>query len=277
MNWQNFRHHGESSETAFEAFVTLLFEGWCRRIHPDKVRDIRALDGRGGDGGVEAFAVLQDGTEIGLQAKWFQGKFDHSRAEKVLKSFRQACTRHPKLVRYIVCLPGDLKDSKKAAQGQKSERDHWDELIATAKKEQPGVSVEYWGDNELTRMLAEHDDGSMRGYWFDEHAVKPADLAAKCRAIIKANFAGRYLPDLHQHGRLDGVLALLLGDIDARAVQLGRLERMQSAITRALEEVQRLIRLPDEEVQDATLQKTAAECIASLQKTLALSNWLNLT
>ena len=38
----------------------------------DQIQHIHVVNGAGGDGGVEAYAVmLSDGTYVGVQAKWF--------------------------------------------------------------------------------------------------------------------------------------------------------------------------------------------------------------
>jgi hypothetical protein len=48
-----------------------LFELWCRKTYPESLKTVTIVNGSGGDGGVESFATIKDGTIIGMQAKWF--------------------------------------------------------------------------------------------------------------------------------------------------------------------------------------------------------------
>ena len=41
------------------------------REYRDQIQHIHDVTGAGGDGGVEAYAMLEDMTYIGVQAKWF--------------------------------------------------------------------------------------------------------------------------------------------------------------------------------------------------------------
>lgn len=275
MNWSTFQHHGEAPATAFESFVTQLFDRWCRAEFGKRLRHIHALDGRGGDGGVEAFAVLDDGSEVGLQAKWFSDSFDAGRTEQVKNSLSQARRRHPRLTRYIVCLPEDLKDSKDIGKKQKSELDRWNELVAGAATDHPGVVVEYWGNTKLEGLLATVDIGSMRTYWFAQHTLRPADLADICRAAIAAHFRERYLPDLHQTGRIDQKIEEHLRTSSVRRRDLGELRQVCEDLSRIAEEVRRLERLPDRPLAQEPLRKAAEATLQHLIAVLAFAQGLD--
>ena len=273
MNWQNFQNHGEPPATAFEAFATQLFERWCMKTYAGRLRQVYALDGAGGDGGVEAFAVLDDGTEIGLQAKWFHDKINASRIGKIAKSLKQAHTRHPRMTRYIVCLPNDLKDSKKttkAKKKQESEVDRWSGFVKAAAGDAPGVAIEYWGKTKLEELLAASDDGSLAAYWFAGHALKPADFAAVFRATLASQFSERYIPELHQLGRIDTALRDHLRTADIRARVVTMYQNIRRTFQSAKIELERLPRLTLAQLDSAEARKMVAELLAYIGHVLPL-------
>jgi hypothetical protein len=273
MNWQTFQHHGEAPARAFEAFVTHLFERWCVRTFGDRLRRQHALDGKGGDGGVEAFAVLTDDSEVGLQAKWFHGGFDGARVKKIQNSLTQARARHPAMCRYFVCLPNDLMDSK-AARQQKSELDRWGDLVAWAHQTHAGVELEYWGNTKLEARLAEIDDGSISAYWFGKDALRAADVTAMFQATLEAHFRERYLPDLHQTGRIDEVIDDHLRTTESRAREAMSLRQAVKGVRLAADEVRRLSRLPDAPLQVDAVRRAATNTLSYLDHVLSFAGAL---
>lgn len=269
MNWQNFQHHDEAPETAFEAFVTHLFELWCQRTFGEHLRHVYVLDGRGGDGGVEAFASLDDGSEVGLQAKWFHDSFDNSRIKKIQASLAQACKRHQRLKHYIVCLPNDLKDSK-SSQNHKSELDRWNEFIASAVNEYPAIKIEYWGKAQLEYQIAEHDDGSISRYWFDQRILSPKDLATHFQTTVAAHFQRRYLPNLHQIGLIDKKIDEHLQVADVRLRKIVKLRHIRGEVSRLVDEIKRLSRLSDPQLKDEPVRLATSFTQDYLVKVVAL-------
>ena len=71
MNWTNFQTYGMAPDKAFEVLCNQLFENWSKEEYKSDIASIRVVNGAGGDGGVESYATLKDGSIIGLQAKWF--------------------------------------------------------------------------------------------------------------------------------------------------------------------------------------------------------------
>ena len=69
----------------------------------------RRVEGAGGDGGVEAYWLMTDGTMVGYQAKFFTRSRDIDWA-KIDASVEQALKTHPTLTKYIVALPCNLTD-----------------------------------------------------------------------------------------------------------------------------------------------------------------------
>jgi hypothetical protein len=74
----------------------------------------RRVEGAGGDGGVEAYWLMTDGTMVGYQAKFFTRSRDIDWA-KIDASVEQALKTHPTLTKYIVALPCNLTDRRGTA------------------------------------------------------------------------------------------------------------------------------------------------------------------
>ncbi|HSN97122.1 MAG TPA: hypothetical protein VLS89_02455 [Candidatus Nanopelagicales bacterium] len=87
----------------------MLFERWCRREYAGSLQEVRFVHGRGGDGGVEAYALLASGDVVGLQAKWFREDFGETQVKQIRSSFEQALQVRPRLVRYCVALPRETR------------------------------------------------------------------------------------------------------------------------------------------------------------------------
>ena len=55
MDWTKFNTHGQSFNDAFEVMCNVLFEGWCKSEYKDTLKYFSFVNGKGGDGGVEAY------------------------------------------------------------------------------------------------------------------------------------------------------------------------------------------------------------------------------
>ena len=84
MNWANFQTYNESPTKAFEMLCNQLFENWCKEEYNSNIVSFNVVNGAGGDGGVESYAVLDNGEIVGLQAKWFLTSITESQMNKFL-------------------------------------------------------------------------------------------------------------------------------------------------------------------------------------------------
>ena len=76
-----------------------------------KVQTERSFERKGTpDAGVECYCILKDGDEWGWQAKYFD-TLGTSQWSQLDKSVKTALDKHPKLVRYFVCIPLDRPDA----------------------------------------------------------------------------------------------------------------------------------------------------------------------
>ena len=79
------------------------------------------------DAGVECYSVLSDGSEWAWQSKYVFELGD-SQWSQIDGSVKTALEKHPRLVRYFVCVPIDRADAR--IEGRKSAKDRWDERVA---------------------------------------------------------------------------------------------------------------------------------------------------
>lgn len=149
------------------------------------------------DAGVECFAIAGDGSEWGWQAKYFDRLGDRQWPQ-LDESVKTAIEKHPRLVRYFVCVPLDRSDGRQ--DGQKSAMDRWDEhakkWMQWAVDKGRVVEFVYWGQSELIERLSRPEHVGRIRFWFDARAFDGAWFEARLDEAIRA--AGpRYTPKIH--------------------------------------------------------------------------------
>ena len=102
MDVSKLNNYNSSPDQAFEALSTQLFQRWLFRNFLGNVSYFSVVNGAGGDGGVEAYGVLNDGSIVGLQAKYFLKSIHKSQRDQIEKSIRTAIDVRPSLTRYII-------------------------------------------------------------------------------------------------------------------------------------------------------------------------------
>jgi len=212
LDWSKFQQGSVSPAKAFEAFSAQLFERWVRREYRDNLQ-FYALHGAGGDGGVEAFATLADGSVVGLQAKWFPGNLDPSQIKQIWGSTTTARARYPNLVRYVVTMPTNLtlggpapKRGERKGRAPKGGVERWQELVDRVTATYPGLALERWDEQGLRRQLDLEANHELYAAWFSGTFLSFPELHLiweKARGRLR----DRYIPDLHATGSLEEVLA----------------------------------------------------------------------
>ena len=149
------------------------------------------------DAGVECYAVLSDGTEWAWQSKYVDN-LGNSQWSQIDKSIKTALKKHPKLVRYFVCVPVDRADAR--IDGRKSAKDRWDDHVAkwSGWASELGTKVEfvYWGSHELVERLSRPDHIGRLRFWFDVVGFDAPWFTRKLAEAVDA--AGpRYTPEAH--------------------------------------------------------------------------------
>ncbi|WP_426492946.1 AVAST type 2 anti-phage system protein Avs2 [Hymenobacter sp. 102] len=149
------------------------------------------------DAGVECFAILEDDSEWGWQSKYFDS-FSSSQWQQLDESVKTVLAKHPKLVRYFVCVPLNRPDAR--IPGRQSAMQAWDthvdkwQKLATDK----GMSVEfiYWGESEILDMLAQPAHLGRLRFWFDTQAFDEEWFVTRLKDAIRTAGA-RYTPELN--------------------------------------------------------------------------------
>ena len=199
------------------------------------------------DAGVECYAVLEDGAEWGWQAKFFN-QLANSQWSQIDKSIKTALLKHPKLVRYFVCVPLDLADAR--IEGQKSAADRWEEHLSKWNGWETGrrskVEFIYWGSHELFERLSRPEHIGRFKFWFDARGFDPGWFKQKLEEALKT--AGpRYTPEIH-------VDLSIMSDFEA----FGRTKNfINQEKARALE-----IRKKIEVIEDRGNTGTSIDCVA---------------
>ncbi|MBL8475058.1 MAG: ATP-binding protein [Methyloversatilis sp.] len=190
LDWNSIRSVGGTKHDGFEELCTQL----ARAARPQA-----SIFYRKGtpDSGVEAYAVLPDTTEWAWQSKYFQNLGDAQWAQ-LDESVRTALEGHPRLTRYIVCVPLDLPDGR-TGRG-KSARQRWDDRVATwtawATKEGMAVEFVWQGSHELLTQLARSEHAGLAGFFFGARYLDDGWFRDRLAEAHRA--AGpRYTPELN--------------------------------------------------------------------------------
>lgn len=170
-------------DKGFEELCVQLFH----ELSGEKLSQIDRVEGRGGDGGVEAIASTDSEQKIGLQTKFFSN-LGPSQWTQVNDSVTTAIEKHPELTRYIVCVPLDRTP------GQLTK---WTELKAKWDKLNPHMTVEWAGFSELHGHLVKPGVNHLLTYWFACPDFSLEWVSKQTETAI-SQLHNRYTPKLHQ-------------------------------------------------------------------------------
>ncbi len=152
------------------------------------------------DAGVECFWILPNGDEHAWQAKYFLSTPNAHQWKQVDDSVKTALKQHPRITKYIICMPFDRPDAR--VTGHKSSLDRWDERVAKwkklarAKDKNRSVEFEFWGNHELTKLLSLKKNRGRFWFWFESEEFTQEWFSNKLEESI-ANAGDRYTPELN--------------------------------------------------------------------------------
>lgn len=155
--------------------------------------------GEGGDAGVEGYYESANGDEWCWQAKYFF-RLGKKQWEQIDDSISNALKKHPRLVRYTICLPIDLSEGRKKK--ELSQRDHWNRHVEKwtgwAEGQDRQIHFEYWGAFQLRQRLTElaNERAGYLCYWFDQKLLTDDWFQSRLSETIK-NAGPRYTPEIH--------------------------------------------------------------------------------
>ncbi len=190
LDWNSIRPLNGGRDKGFEELCAQLARAEC----PTESHFVRKGTP---DAGVECYAVFSDGTEWGWQSKYFDTLGD-SQWSQINESVKKALEKHPKLVRYYVCVPIDRADGR--IDDRKSSMDRWNENQAKWRgwASDHGMKVDFifWGSYELLERLSKPEHAGKVRLWFDVNGFDPAWFSAKLDEALRT--AGpRYTPEIH--------------------------------------------------------------------------------
>lgn len=190
IDWRAVRPINGSQAEGFEELCAQL----ARAETPSGARFERKAPP---DAGVECYAIFDDGSEWGWQAKYFDWLGD-SQWSQLDESIKKALEKHPRLVRYFVCVPLDRSDAR--ISGRRSAKERWDDhaqkWTGWALARNMTVVFDYWGSHELLDRLAHPQHLGRIRFWFDVQRFDRAWFMARRDEALKT--AGpRYTPEVH--------------------------------------------------------------------------------
>lgn len=216
MDYSKINGKDCGQRAAFEELICQL----ARREKPSSAGEFRRIEGSGGDGGIEAYWLLKDGSEIGYQAKYYlsAGKIDWP---KIDDSVQQALKSHAGLQYYVIAIPCDLTD-RSGAQGMgKKGWEHWDaHKIAWEKlcSDTGHTPVEFvpWTASDLTDKLMSTSAEGLRKYWFGDVEFSKRWFHDQVELAVRS-LDERYHPEDHVEVGIERLFKVLVRDEEVLA------------------------------------------------------------
>ena len=203
VDFSGIRLVGGTPHAGFEALCCQLAE---HAGDPPAGSIFHRKAGGGGDEGVECYYVLPDGSEWGWQAKYFDGRVGQSQWRQIDHSVRRALERHPRLTRYVVCVPRDL--SWQRGKDGKNQFDKWQGYVQkwedVARGESMSVTFEFWGKHEIVDRLRRDALTGATRWWFGLDELSEQWFRHRFDEA-RANVGPRYSPQLHVDLPIAGV------------------------------------------------------------------------
>ena len=161
FHWTNIISLNSSQNDAFEELL-------CQLAKKEDIQNKKGFIKVGNpDGGVECYVILDDGNEIGFQAKWFLSTPQDTQWNQVEHSFKTALQTHSKMVTYYVAIPQDRADPR--VPNRISFMDKWNEKVKKWKKFAKDtygrdIEFEYWGSSELITRLGKDENAGLKSF-----------------------------------------------------------------------------------------------------------------
>ena len=116
------------------------------------------------------------------------------------------------MTQYTICIPHNLTSSKTIAHGKTSQGEDaaWRIFKSEIEKENPGLEVVLWDENEINNLLIQHVNEGLRRFWFEKTEVNPEAFQIALAKTL-ARLKSRYIPDINEDGDLSIFLDKYLG------------------------------------------------------------------
>ncbi|MCB4763148.1 MAG: hypothetical protein LGB78_04510 [Sulfurovum sp.] len=193
FNWTKIISLDSSQNNAFEELVCQL----AKKEYFENKKDYIKVGNP--DGGVECYIVLENGDEIGFQAKWFLSTPQNTQWQQIEESFKTALAKHPNLTKYYVAIPLDRADPR--VDNRQSFMDKWNEKVEKWKKYvkdeyNRDIEIEYWGSSELIERLSNEENSGLKKFFFGEIDLSNKWFDEQNQYAIK-DLGPRYTPEIN--------------------------------------------------------------------------------
>ncbi|MCU0239014.1 MAG: hypothetical protein MUC29_06195, partial [Pyrinomonadaceae bacterium] len=121
IDWKNLRILDGSQQTAFEELCCQLAR---LEVFP---KDAKFYRKGTPDAGVECYWKLSSEKEVAWQAKFFLSPPSDNQWSDIDDSVKTALEKHPKLSKYIICLPINRPDAR--IENRKSCMEKWNDRV----------------------------------------------------------------------------------------------------------------------------------------------------
>ncbi len=193
FHWTNLISLNSSQNDAFEELL-------CQLAKKEPIKNKKDFIKVGNpDGGVECYVILDNGQEIGFQAKWFPSTPQNTQWNQVKHSFKTALEKHPKMITYYVAIPLDRADPR--VKDRTSFMEKWDENIEKWKQfardnYSREINFVYWGSSEFIDRLSKEENAGLKKLFFNEIDLSNQWIKNQNKLAID-NLGARYTPEIN--------------------------------------------------------------------------------
>ncbi len=188
LDFNDIRPIKGSTNDGFEEFV-------CQLARREEIPCAKKFVRNGKpDGGVECYWILNDGSEVAWQAKYFCNSFDKSQYQQIDGSVREVLNAHPNLRKYIIALPTDPSDAHIV--GKMSMKKRIDGYVERWSKLNHHVVFEFWWASDLIERIQKPQNQGMIRFWFGGNEFTDEDFTRFNAESIK-DLGKRYTPELN--------------------------------------------------------------------------------
>lgn len=189
VHWGDLRGLNGSQQKGFEQLCNQLA---ARERIPGAVR----FEPHGSpDGGVECRWLLEDGSEVAWQAKFFREALSRTQWRQIDESVTSMLEHWPNVKRYTICLPRDL--TNEGVSKNVREADEWDRRknvwLSWADECEREVEFVRWGETEILERLAREEHAGRASFWFERDLFSDAWFRCRVEEALD-DLNDRYLP-----------------------------------------------------------------------------------
>ncbi|HFU74812.1 MAG TPA: ATP-binding protein, partial [Arcobacter sp.] len=193
FNWTNIISLNNSQNDAFEELL-------CQLAKKEPIENKQEFIKVGNpDGGVECYVVLENGDELGFQAKWFSSTPQETQWSQVEHSFKTALEKHPKMITYYVATSLDRADPR--VKNRTSFMEKWNEKVEKWQKlakDRYSREIEfvYWGSSEFITRLSKEENAGLKSFFFGDIDLSTKWFKNQNKLAIK-DLGARYTPEIN--------------------------------------------------------------------------------